>query len=195
MSDPKDIQRLIGDVVRFGVIASVDLAQATCRVAIGDITTTDLPWLTRRAGKTRTWSAPSVGEQCILLCAEGDTEAGIVLPGVFSDAMPAPSSAAVELIQFEDGAVISYDPAAHQLTATLPDGGKAALTATGGVSITGDVTITGKINVSGNATFGADASISGKATAGTDVVGGGISLKNHKHPGVQSGGSLTQAPV
>lgn len=176
MSDPADIQRMVGDVVRLGTIESVDLAAATCRVEIGDIVTGDCPWFAPRAGATRIWSPPSVGEQCAFICPDGDTEAGFAILGLFSDANPAPSAEQLDLIQFEDGAIISYDAATHELVAKLPAGGKANITADGGIKITGDVEITGKVTVT------------------EDVIAAGISLKSHKHSGVAAGAAKTGAP-
>ena len=195
MSDPADTQRLVGDVARLGTIALVDLPNATCRVTIGDITTADLPWLAQRAGGTSIWSPPTVGEQCMLICPEGDTDAGVVLLGIFSDANPAPASTDLFLAKFADGAIVSYDPAAHKLTATLPGGGKAAITATGGVAITGDVMITGKLSVSSDAHVGGDASVSGSITASGDVTGQGTSLHTHTHKLVKAGTDTSGPPA
>ncbi len=188
MRESLDPQHLIGDVVRLGTIDSVDLAGATCRVRVGDLVTGDIAWLERRAGATRTWSPPSIGEQCVLICPDGDDLAGVALPGLFSDAHPAPGATTAELIRFADGAILSYDPQAQALAATLPAGGTVAIDAPGGVTITGPVTIKGKLTLQG------DAEISGTATAQTDVVGGGKSLKGHKHPGVQPGGGVSGLP-
>lgn len=178
MSDPTENERLTGDLVRLGVVASVDPASHTCTVETGDITTGPLPWLTLRAGALRTWSAPTIGEQCLLLAAEGDTENGVVLLGLYSDAFPPPGDRDdLHVLDFADGARITYDEAAHALAVTLPEGGTAEIVAPGGVSIVGDVTIEGTL------------------TASTDVVGGGKSLKSHKHSGVQAGGAQTGGPV
>jgi phage baseplate assembly protein V len=177
MSDPADIQRLIGDIGRLGTIVSVDLAGATCRLEVGEIVTGDLPWLAPRAGTTRIWSPPSIGEQCLLLCPEGDTNAGIILPGIFSDARPAPSDKAELLIACDDGARIGYDPEAHALTALLPAGATARIEATGGITLVGDVTLEGKLTATG------------------DVVAAGVSLQHHKHAGVSAGGALSGEPA
>ena len=40
-----------------------------------------------------------------------------------------------------------------------------------------------------------DINLTGTATADVDVVGGGVRLKTHTHPGVTSGGSVTGPPV
>lgn len=184
MSQSSDLPRLIGDAIRLGTIESVDRANATCTMTIGGIVTPDLPWLAFRAGGSAAWSPPTIGEQGVLLCPEGDTAAGVVLLGLYSDANPAPSSAEkVDLLRFADGAEIAYDAATHALTAKLPAGGTALIVAPGGVTINGPLNVTG------------DVTITGKATASTDMIGGGISLKSHKHPGVQAGSAQTQAPV
>lgn len=174
MPDPR---RIIGNIVQLGTIESVNLGEATCRVRVGQIVTGDIPWVVQRAGGTRTWSPPTIGEQCILICPEGDTESGFAILGVFSDANPAPSDQDIDLIRYADGATISYDANNHALVAVLAAGGTAAVTAPGGITITGDVTVTGTL------------------TATTDVVGAGVSLKNHKHGGVQAGGAQTGAPA
>jgi phage baseplate assembly protein V len=182
MTAHSDPTSLIGAALRLVVIETVDLSAATCRVRDGDIVSGDIPWLTARAGATRTWSPPSIGEQCLLLCPEGDMLAAVVLPGLYSDAHPAPGSDDTILIRFADGAVIGYDPVSHVLDATLPAGGKVAIVAPGGVVITGPLRVEG------------DVTIEGTATASTDVVGGGKSLKGHKHLGVTAGGGVSGLP-
>lgn len=176
MSGHPDIQRLVGDLVRFGTIASVDHGARTCTVEIGDMVAGPLPWLALRAGKVRIWSPPSVGEQVALLCAEGDTNAGIVLPALYSDAFPSPSASPdMVTIAFDDGAVLSYDMAVSALAMSVL--GSVSIDAPGGVTINGDIALTGTL------------------TASEDVVASGKSLKNHKHGGVQAGGAQTGAPV
>jgi phage baseplate assembly protein V len=80
-------------------------------------------------------------------------------------------------MDFPDGASISYNHASHALAVTLPAGGTATIDAPGGMTVNGDVTVNGTV------------------TATTDVVGGGKSLKGHKHGGVQAGGAQTGTPV
>jgi phage baseplate assembly protein V len=190
MSDPSDLQRLIGDVIRVGTVASIDRANATCTVQIGDLMTGDIPWLAFRAGGTKCWSPPTIGEQGLLLCPEGDTAAGVFLAGMSSDANAAPSSAdKVDLLRFVDGAEISYDAETHRLVAKLPAGGRAEIEAPDGIKLIGPVEIVGKLTTSD------DVAIGGKATAQGDVVGAGISLSKHTHLGVQPGGGKSQGPL
>jgi len=184
MAQIHDNEHMTGEVIQYGVIASVDHASATCTVQLGDLETGPLPWAASRAGQWRIWAPPVAGEQCILLCPEGDIACGVVIPGLYSDRFAAPSTSA-DVIRLEcaDGAVISYDHAGHALVVTLPAGGTATLDAPGGVTINGPVAING------------DVTIAGTATASQDVVAGGISLKDHRHGGVQSGSAQTGAPV
>jgi phage baseplate assembly protein V len=173
----------LSNQLRLGTIAEVDLAQARCRVQTGELVTDFLPWFVVAAGNLITWSAPRAGEQVFVLSPEGDTVGGVVLRGLYSDAFPAPSASADEhLVRFPDGAVIRYDSAAHQLQAQLPGGGKAQITASGGVTIDGPVTING------------DVTVNGKVTSSTDVIGAGISLKGHKHLQVTPGNGVSGLP-
>lgn len=167
-------------LIRLGTIASVDLASARCTVRLADGDdgeTGPLPWKEGRAGETRTWSPPSIGEQVVLICAGGELGAGLVLRGLPCEAFPPVGNSLTELIRFSDGAILSYDPASHALAFTLPGGATMGIEADGGIAITGDITLTGKL------------------TASDDVVAGGISLKSHKHGGVQAGGAQTGGPV
>ncbi len=181
--DPRDTQRLIGDLAREGTIASVDRKAGTCTVQIADeLITGNIPWLCARIGKTRVWSPPSEGEQVLVLAPEADTERAIVIGSLSSDAAPHPASDGSTLVEFEDGARILYNPETHQLSAVLPGGGTALIKAPAGIHLIGPLTVEGDIN------------LQGKMTASGDVVADGKSLKDHKHTGVQAGGAISGPP-
>ena len=179
-----DLSGRLGELIRYGTVASVDLVARRVIVRAGEIETDDIRWLATAAGKTRAWSPPSVGEQVLLLCPEGDIAGAIALRGVECDAFPLPGDSLRELISYEDGAELAYDPETHTLDVTLPESatvnihaGAITIVAPDGVSIDGDVAINGIL------------------TASDDVVGGGKSLKGHRHGGVQAGGAQTGAPL
>lgn len=174
----------VSNMMRDGVVTEVDHAAALCRVRSGDMQTDFIPWMTPAAGKVRVWLPPSVGEQVQLLCVDGDLANAVALPGLFSATFPAPSSNPdLMLIQFADGATVAYDSTAHALAANLPTGGTVSIVADGGVRVTGPVTIDG------------DLTITGKAEASEDVIGGGVSLKQHKHGEVQPGSGTSGPPA
>lgn len=184
MADPADIQRLIGDLAREGVVESVDLGAGTARVRFADeLTTGDIPWLSARMGETRTWSPPSVGEQVLVLAPEADTARAIIVGSLCSDVRPHPASDTKTLVDFVDGALIGYDPATHALTAHLPAGATVRIVAPGGLHFEGDLDVDGNIRSTG------------RITADDDVIGGGKSLKAHKHLGVTAGGAQSGPPA
>ena len=183
MATPADIQRLIGDLAREGVVVSVDHAAGTARVEFAEeLTTGDIPWLEGRAGSTRTWSPPAIGEQVLVLAPEADTARGIIIGSLSSDAHPHPANDGSTLTEYEDGARIGYDPDAHALTAILPGAATVRIDADGGLFLTGPVTVDGDITSTGT------------ITADADVVGAGKSLKNHVHLGVQPGSAVSGKP-
>lgn len=184
MRDQEDIPADVSDLIRLGTIATVDLAARRCTVLYGDeddedggATTPPIRWIAPRCGKTKVWSPPSEGEQAVLLCPDGQLAAAIALVGIDQDDFPLPAWGLTEGVEFADGARIAYDPEGHALTAILPAGGTALIEAPGGLTIRGDVIVEGSLAASG------------------DVIGGDISLMNHKHAGVQAGGAQTGTPV
>ncbi|HEP0019193.1 TPA: phage baseplate assembly protein V [Klebsiella aerogenes] len=117
LSTIQELARAIRNLIRSGVVTEVDTVQGLCRVQSGGIQTTWLNWLTTRAGRSRTWWAPSVGEQVLLLAIGGELDTAFVLPGIFSDDNPAPSASADAWhVTFPDGAVIEYEPETGALT-------------------------------------------------------------------------------
>ena len=183
VADPTDIQRLIGDLAREGSVVSVDLDAGTARVRFADdLTTGDIPWLESRAGSTRTWSPPGVGEQVMVLAPEADTARGVIIGSLSSDAHPHPANDESTLTEYQDRARIGYDPRTHTLTAILPAGATVRIDADGGLSFKGDLAVDGDIHATGS------------VTGDADVVGGGKSLKGHVHTNVQAGGAISGPP-
>nr|WP_314469822.1 phage baseplate assembly protein V [uncultured Sphingomonas sp.] len=174
--DPRDTQRLIGDLAREGTIASVDLANGTCTVQLADeLTTGDIPWLCSRVGETRVWSPPSVGEQVLVLAPEADTDRAIVIGSLSSDANPHVANNGSFVIEFNDGARLAYDPEGHSLIARLPAGSSVQVEADD-IYLRGNLHVTGYVEADG------------------DVIGAGKSLKDHRHTNVQAGGAISGPP-
>lgn len=172
----------------YGRVASVDLKVGRMIVDIGETQTQPIRWVTGGSGGTRMWSRPKVGEQVILLAPDGDVAGAVAIRGLDCAAFPPIGDEARELVEFEDGARISYDPQSHTLDAVLPAGGKALIEAPGGIRLVGPVKIEGKVEVDG------DMNLQGKITASDDVVADGKSLKDHRHTSVQAGGAISGPP-
>lgn len=202
-----EILRLLRNLIRIGTVAEVDLDQALCRVATGDNTTGWLNWLTLRAGQSRSWWAPSEGEQVLILSLGGELDTAFVLPGIFSDDFPPPSASADGLyIVFPDGATLHYEPESGELladgikTAVINAGDSVTVTApsitcaasvkilldTPEVECTNNL-ITATLNVKSGGTMSGNIEHTGGQFSSNGVV-----VDNHDHGGVLRGGSYTE---
>lgn len=199
-----DANRRLENIVRFGTVKTINPSKPIPRVIVnlGDIETPEIRCLNIRSGADSTWDMPSENEECVVISPCGDIgPTSFVLYGFYNDDHPAPSDDLNKKIRmFADGCVIAYDIAAHHLSAVLPSGGTAVLTADGGVTVNGDTTINGNLQVNGstamtgNNTVGGSQLVQGSShSSGTfssdgDVTASGISLTGHTHPG-DSGGT------
>lgn len=119
LANIQELARALRNMIRTGIIVETDLNAGRCRVQTGGMCTDWLQWLTHRAGRSRTWWAPSVGEQVLILAVGGELDTAFVLPGIYSGDNPSPSVSADALhIRFPDGAVIEYEPETSALTVT-----------------------------------------------------------------------------
>ncbi|ACS85877.1 phage baseplate assembly protein V [Musicola paradisiaca] len=205
-----EIQRTLRNLIRIGVVTDVDTQQARCRVQTGGITTGWLNWLSRRAGSSREWWAPSTGEQVLLLAIGGELNTAFVLPGIYSNQHPAPSTSADAChIQFPDGAVMEYEPATGALivagikTASVTAAESVVVT-TKNVTVnaieritlaTPEVVCTHKL-ITQTLEVQQGGSITGNMThSGGSLTSNGIVAHTHQHSGVQSGGGTTGGPL
>lgn len=203
----QEISRAIRNLIRTGIVTGVDLDEGLCRVQTGGIETTWRNWLTCRAGRSRVWWAPSVGEQVLLLAIGGELDTAFVLPGIFSDNNPAPSASPVALhVSFPDGAVIEYEPENGALTVS---GIKTAdVTASDSIKATVPVVLlkastritldTPEVVCTNKLTIGTlEVQKGGKMTGNIEHTGGtlisnGVQADNHAQGSVQSGESWTK---
>ena len=199
-----DANRRLENIVRFGTVKTINPSKPIPRVIVnlGDIETPEIRCLNIRSGDDATWDMPSINEECVVISPCGDIgPTSFVLYGFYNDDHPAPSDDLNKKIRmFADGCVIAYDIAAHHLSAVLPSGGTAVLTADGGVTVNGDTTINGNLQVNGstamtgNNTVGGSQLVQGSShssgtfSSGGDVTASGISLTSHTHSG-DSGGT------
>ncbi|OKB67670.1 baseplate assembly protein [Serratia marcescens] len=209
-TDNFDIQRLVRNLIRIGTVSELDLERGRCRVATGGNLTDWLNWLAGRAGDARSWWAPSIGEQVLVLSLGGELDTAFVLPGVFSDAHPAPSaSAQAAHIAFPDGAVIEYEPATGSLkaigikSAMVEASERITLTAPNITCIaSGKITLDApEVECTQQLTTGTIAIRQGGSMTGDlnhtggSINSNGIVVHTHTHGGVQNGGGQTDKPA
>lgn len=182
-----ELQQRLANLIRVGRVHSVDHEAAKLRVAFGkdNVNVSGwVPWMTSRAGATREWNPPAVGEQVCLMNPSGQDNAGFALPGgIYRTDAPANGSAAghVELDLPEAGAWIirigNVTIEAVNGSTKITVGGSSLEVTPSKLIVVGDIEVTGGI------------------TTTEDVVAGSISLQTHVHGGVEAGGSTTSTPV
>lgn len=207
LANIQELARVLRNMIRIGVIVETDLDAGRCRVQTGGIKTDWLQWLTQRAGRSRTWCAPSIGEQVLILAIGGELDTAFVLAGIFSDDYPALSASADGWkVTFPDGAVIEYEPESGALTV---DGIKsAAITASESMTVvapvvrveastritldTPDVVCTNKLTT-GTLEVKKGGEMSGDIEhSGGSFTSNGVQIDKHNHGGVQRGGVWTE---
>jgi len=119
-----ELERRLSNTIRPGTVLEADYAKARLRVTMGDNTSAWLPWLTSRAGQDRTWHAPEVGEQVIVMAPGGELSAGYVMPGgIYKNNYPANGNKAeISRTTYKDGAILEYDRENHTHLLQLPEG-------------------------------------------------------------------------
>lgn len=97
LANIQELARALRNMIRTGLVVETNLKAGRCRVQTGGMCTDWLQWLTCRAGRSRTWWAPSVGEQVLILAVGGELDTAFVLPGIYSgDTHQRPEAAKAE---------------------------------------------------------------------------------------------------
>jgi len=199
------------NMIRYGKVSSVNPATVSARVAFADksgVVSHDLPIIVPGSLKNKHYHIPDIGEDVVCLFLPNGIQRGFVLGSFYNvNNTPPVDSEDKEHVTFSDGTVVEYDRNSHtfmmdiQGTANITTAGSTNITATGGVSVTGNVNVTGNVTVTGalevseGITATGDMTTNGGITASSDITAGGISLQLHVHSGVQSGGNNTSGPT
>ncbi len=209
-----ELQRRINNLIRIGIVTAVDVTARTCNIDLGDNQIIERPFATIRAGQTKRWSPPTVGEQTIVLSPCGDLSQSLILPAaLFYDSNPAPSeSEHIEGLYLPDGGQVTYNHEDHALDISLPEGATININAPTKITISstnteittklkviGDSEFVGKLsasqavtfadtlNVAKKTTLSDDVNIGKALTATGEVTGNGIALSDHIHPTTDEG--------
>jgi len=185
-----EIMRLITNLIRTGTMSEVDPVNWLCRVKTGDIETNWINWLTTRAGHTRTWWKPTVGEQVVLLSLGGNLETAFALPAIYSDAFPPPDySENSTTTESKHGGWFQYEPETGQLL--IKNIKSVRIEAADGIQL-----ITEQFGVDADQTrVNSETVMIGAMTQGGGGIGSnGVVVHTHQHGGVKSGGDMSGGP-
>ena len=212
-----------GATFAFGIVTAVDAGRGWARARLPEydnLETAFLPVLQRRTHRDKALDLPDVGEQvALLLDLRG--EDGVILGAIWSEVDPVPQTdgADVDVRRYADGTVLRYDRTAHRLTADVQGEivaactGKADVTAEGPARVEAKaaltlaaptITMRGALSMRSYEGDGpTTAEIDGPLTVkrgdvtvpDNDVKAGDVSLKEHRHGGVDTGGGTSGPPV
>lgn len=212
-----------GATFAFGIVTAVDAGRGWARASLPEydnLETAFLPVLQRRTHRDKALNLPDVGEQVVLLL-DLRGEDGVILGAVWSEVDPVPQTdgADVDVRRYADGTVLRYDRTAHRLTADVQ--GEIVATCTGKADVTVEgparveskvaltlaaptITMRGALSMRSYEGDGpTTAEIDGPLTVNrgdvtvpdNDVKAGDVSLKEHRHGGVDTGGGTSGPPV
>lgn len=189
-----EVSRQLSNLVRIGTISALDEANARVRVSTSGLTTDWLPWSASRAGNTRQWSPPRVGEQVVLASPYGDLGQAVVIGSLYSDEKPAPATSKdQETTVYPDGSTVDYNSATNTLTVTVAGAGNVVInckvaTVVAETSVTLDTPTThctGDLQVDGALSYGGGMTGSGGGT--TAVINGNVQVNGN----LNASGSIT----
>ena len=186
-----EIMRLITNLIRTGTVTEVDRDNWLCRVKTGELETNWINWLTMRAGNSRTWWKPSVGEQVVLFSLGGNLETAFALPAVYSNHFPPPSdSEDGSVTEYPDGGRFEYEPESGRwyvrgIKSMVIEAADKVTFKTGEFVVEADTTrINSEVVINGGVTQG-----------GGPMSSNGIVVDDHAHNKVKSGGDTSGGPV
>lgn len=181
-SDLTELARQLENLIRYGTVSAVRSGE--CRVKTGAIETDWRPYMVPRSGRTRRRARPTIGEQVVIFSPAGDLSTSVIMLSLHQDDHPEPQAENddqdLDIIEYPDGAIISYSPATGELIAS---GIKTAAIRTN-ISITLD---TPTVHCTG------DLAVAKRITSATAKIGE-VEVTTHKHGGVSTGQSQTGGP-
>lgn len=164
-----------------------------------------IPYMTWQYGTSAILADPAVDDIGLLLCSDRDISAvkeshapaqpgsersydradGVYLGGLFKD-----EDDIEQYVKFTDTGMELADKNGNSLVSS-PTG----WLFTGNVTFAGALVAQGNLELGGNITNEGGGTYDGTFTTSGDVVAGNISLKTHRHNGVQIGGGTSGGPV
>lgn len=122
------MERQIAEIAMVGTVEAVDFDKTRVRVKLGDTNTRWIPWA-QRAGRVRQWNPPGIGEQVLVISPNGNRDLALCICGInYHDKASPFDSGDRHGHRYDDGGEVTYDQAAHELAAKLPEDGVAKIT-------------------------------------------------------------------
>jgi len=204
----EELERRLANVIRIGLVESVDHERKKLRVQIGDLLTGWLPWPVEMGRNFKRWRPLRVGTQVVLASPSGELPQAQIIGMLYTTDLSAPSSDPdLDLIEFDNGTTVSNNIQSGLLNVDCV--GDVVATSAKNVTVTAAETATLEgstvmIKSTGSATIQAAAGLTLQASAltiqapvtqtGGDMTSDGISVQKHTHLGVVPGKAATLVP-
>jgi phage baseplate assembly protein gpV len=163
--------RLLNNIATTGTVIEVDAGTGKMRLQIGENQTDWVNIPSGACGALKLWRCPTVGEQFAVLSESGNFGNAVPLVAIPSEAHPNSGTADEIKMEFPSGYFV-IDQATGEATLKL---NKLTIDVT-------EVEFTGKVHAQD------------EISSDTDIKALAISLVQHKHIGVRSGGDVSGAP-
>jgi phage baseplate assembly protein V len=185
-------------VSKYGIVTNYDPNRYAVKVTLqpDGINTAYIPLAAQWAGNG--WgffAAPAIGAQVSVIFIDGALTAGYAECSFFNNSWRPLAVPSGELWIVHASGQFAKFTNDGKLTFGDGRGATAAFNGDGTMSTAASTwNHTGNVNIDGTVAITGSASVSETLTATTDVVGGGISLKNHLTTAVQPGSGVSGAP-
>lgn len=207
--------------MKFGIVSDIKPGFAKVSFAEDGIVSGWLHVCVRKSLTDKDSWTLEVNEHVVCM-VDDNCEIGVVLSAIYNDVDQPASVVGAGIFNktFSDGTAITYNKNTHELKASVVGSAKITATTTieadalvmatiqaPAIKLIGAVMVQGVITAGGlsitpmagvpnaDGLVHGDIKVTGTVTGQTDVVSGAISLKMHKHGGVQPGGGLTLVAV
>lgn len=173
LNDLQKLQSLIKNIIKVGVVSSVNPDNCTVKVAFKEfgagVVSGDLPVMVPHTKEDKDYDLPVIDEQVLCLFLGTGLETGFCLGSFYSDEdKPVNNNPNIRQTKYKDGTVIQYDRENHKLTAmvvgdievqcvnalviadTKITAAAPAIEVTGEVKINGNLMVDGTISASEN---------------------------------------------
>ncbi|MCU4481353.1 phage baseplate assembly protein V [Acinetobacter ursingii] len=190
--------RIVGNLIRFGRIVSVDHEAGTATVDFDGEIIEGLVWAVPRAGDDREYHAPSKDEQVCVLSPSGDLVQGVIAFSISQERFQNAGKDENPKTIYADGTVVEYNKQSHTLLIDASQSsGHVVIKCSSATVDSPDSTFTGNVTVGGSLNVAGASKMSGNVefTGGSVKHGGKEIGSSHKHSGVQTGGGNTQGVV
>ncbi len=121
--DSDKVTRQLGQLIRIGVVSSIDPAKHTARVCFeedGNIESYDLQVIAKNSFANKDYNMPDLNEDVLCVFLPQGPENGFIIGAVYAGEVTTPTANAdIRMVQFNDDTKVTYNRASHELDVVI----------------------------------------------------------------------------